>query len=57
MRQEDFYQPEDLFYLVLPPLAHVAHLAKRLAGVACTANAILGQTLGFWSTQSSDKDD
>ncbi|KZV98816.1 hypothetical protein EXIGLDRAFT_287273 [Exidia glandulosa HHB12029] len=55
-RQEDFYQPEDLLYLTLPPLAHVVHFLKRAAGIACTVNAIAFQSLGFWRTDR-DKDD
>ncbi|EJD48242.1 hypothetical protein AURDEDRAFT_113076 [Auricularia subglabra TFB-10046 SS5] len=59
-RQEDFYQPEDLLYLTIPPLAHIVILLKGLTATACKVYAVAGQSLGFWRTdqrEQHDKDD
>ena len=46
-KQEDFYQPEDLFFLTLPFFAHFVVLVKVLTAQLCTFLAILGAVLGF----------
>ncbi|KZO96634.1 hypothetical protein CALVIDRAFT_598197 [Calocera viscosa TUFC12733] len=49
IQQEDFYEPEDLAYLVWPPLGFVIRMAKFGASAASNAGAWAVQnTLGWW---------
>ncbi|KDQ57980.1 hypothetical protein JAAARDRAFT_78444 [Jaapia argillacea MUCL 33604] len=47
-KQEDFYHPEDLANLVVPPLAPIVRLILSFAGLASNVNAAVFQILGFW---------
>ncbi|KAL0948346.1 hypothetical protein HGRIS_010932 [Hohenbuehelia grisea] len=49
-KQEDFYHPDELAALVLPPLSPLIRLALSTAGFISNINAKLFQTLGFWQT-------
>ncbi|TRM66707.1 hypothetical protein BD626DRAFT_483579 [Schizophyllum amplum] len=53
--QEDFYHPDDLFALVIPPLSPLIRLALDAAGVASGIYAKLGQLVGFWRTDGGSR--
>ncbi|KZT59187.1 hypothetical protein CALCODRAFT_412589, partial [Calocera cornea HHB12733] len=49
IQQEDFYEPEELGYIVLPPLGFTIRMAKYGASVASNLGAWAVQnTLGWW---------
>ncbi|KAJ7086386.1 hypothetical protein B0H15DRAFT_886779 [Mycena belliarum] len=52
--QEDFYHPDDLMSLIVPPLAPVIRAGLALTGTASDVYAKIGQLLGFWTTGGGD---
>jgi len=50
IQQEDFYQPEEIAAIVLPPLAFIVNLAKLAGAWASNIGAAIHQRLGLWWT-------
>jgi len=48
---EDFYHPEDVAALTIPPLVPVVRLLLRAGALASNVNAFLFSKLGFWAVQ------
>lgn len=48
--QEDFYHPEDMAAIVLPPLVPFVHLALRLGAFASVLNAKIFSIFGSQSS-------
>ena len=51
---EDFYHPDDLAALVVPPLAPLIRLALHAATLACRVNARVFEALGFWRVKEGE---
>ncbi|KAL1698318.1 hypothetical protein EV121DRAFT_284786 [Schizophyllum commune] len=47
-QQEDFYHPDDLIALLVPPLAPFIRFALDAAGVVSNICAKVGQVVGYW---------
>ncbi|TFK94465.1 hypothetical protein K466DRAFT_535726 [Polyporus arcularius HHB13444] len=52
--QEDFYHPDDIAALLLPPLIPVVRLALRAATFACKVNARVFGALGYWTVRDGE---
>jgi len=52
--QEDFFHPEDVASLIVPPFATIIRLMLRLGGVASNWNARLFGSLGYWSAKEDE---
>ena len=51
--QTDFYQPEDITQLILPPLTYAIHLAKRGGAIGSGIAAWAFKLVGLWSPVST----
>ncbi|KAI0700853.1 hypothetical protein C8T65DRAFT_580001 [Cerioporus squamosus] len=52
--QEDFYHPDDLAALVVPPLIPLIRLGLHAATFACRVNARIFEALGYWSVKDGE---
>ncbi|KAI0739373.1 hypothetical protein C8Q80DRAFT_1347117 [Daedaleopsis nitida] len=52
--QEDFYHPDDLAALVVPPLVPLIRAGLQLATLACRIQARIGSMLGYWTVQDGE---
>ncbi len=52
--QEDFYHPDDIAALLVPPLIPVVRLALRAATFACKVNARVFGALGYWTVRDGE---
>ncbi|TCD66069.1 hypothetical protein EIP91_001878 [Steccherinum ochraceum] len=53
--QEDFYHPEDLTALVVPPLMPLTRLLLRAGSMASNVNAFVFGKLGYWAVKEKEK--
>ncbi|TFK82906.1 hypothetical protein K466DRAFT_499449, partial [Polyporus arcularius HHB13444] len=51
---EDFYHPDDLAALVVPPLIPLIRLGLHAATFACRVNARVFGALGYWSVRDGE---
>ncbi|KAI9066052.1 hypothetical protein FKP32DRAFT_1623201 [Trametes sanguinea] len=51
---EDFYHPEDLTALLIPPFRPLVNTALRTATFVCKVNARLFGMLGYWSVRDGE---
>ncbi|RDX39713.1 hypothetical protein OH76DRAFT_1490883 [Lentinus brumalis] len=51
---EDFYHPDDLAALVVPPLILLIRLGLHAATFACRVNARVFGVLGYWSVRDGE---
>ncbi|KAJ8488966.1 hypothetical protein ONZ45_g13753 [Pleurotus djamor] len=52
--QEDFYHPEDLMSLLVPPLVPIIHMFLLLAGASCGLFASIARKFGFWDPAQAE---
>ncbi|KAI0700860.1 hypothetical protein C8T65DRAFT_657363 [Cerioporus squamosus] len=52
--QEDFYHPDDLAALLVPPLIPLVRLALHAATLACKVNARVFGALGYWTAKQGE---
>ncbi|RPD54539.1 hypothetical protein L226DRAFT_575166 [Lentinus tigrinus ALCF2SS1-7] len=52
--QEDFYHPDDLAALLVPPLVPVMRLALQATTFACKVNARVFGALGYWRVKDGE---
>ncbi|KAI0327482.1 hypothetical protein GY45DRAFT_1327600 [Cubamyces sp. BRFM 1775] len=52
--QEDFYHPDDLTALLMPPLVPLVRGALYAATLACKVNATVFGALGYWSVRNGE---
>ncbi|OSC98601.1 hypothetical protein PYCCODRAFT_1439115 [Trametes coccinea BRFM310] len=52
--QEDFYHPEDLTLLLIPPFRPLVNTALRTATFACKVNARLFGMFGYWTVRDGE---
>ncbi|KAH9895885.1 hypothetical protein C8Q73DRAFT_745088 [Cubamyces lactineus] len=51
---EDFYHPDDLTALIVPPLVPLVRCALYAATLACKVNATVFGALGYWSVRNGE---
>lgn len=51
---EDFYHPDDLAALIIPPLVPLVRIGLQAATFACKVNARVFGALGYWTASNGE---